>query len=168
MTRYIKKPKTDNFAIVCDDREKKPWTFPKDQKVVRKRLKCGDYSIKGFEDLIAIEKKSGIQELFTDLTGKYRARFRRFLNRLSKYPIKCIIVEQTLDDCGVYNVLRRLQFKSRGKTQLSENTIPFWTSEISLSYEIPVIFASLLMVDRLIPIIFRAAYKKAQEHKTNA
>ena len=69
--RYLKAKKIPKqFTVLMDDREKKAWDLP--YKVERKRLKTGDYTVKGFEDKIAIEKKSGLVELLNDLTAKYR------------------------------------------------------------------------------------------------
>ncbi len=121
-------------TILCDDRERHPWKMPcKMFKLKKKRLKVGDYTIKGFEDIIAIEKKSGIVELISNLSSKDRPRFKAFLKRLSLYPIKCIVIEDSLSHIEA-------AFRSCPKTHLEPASIYYWLSVIMLQYNIPVLF----------------------------
>lgn len=57
----------------------------------RRTLKTGDYSIVGFEDRIAIERKSLI-DLFSTL-GQYRERFEREFQRLAELDFGAVVVE---------------------------------------------------------------------------
>ena len=138
--RYVRKKKRTNesFTILYDDRENNHWQFLSNRWTMKKkRLKTGDYSIEGFEDVVAIEKKSGFEELFANLTGKERPRFERFLRRLSKYPIKCIIVEDELRHLErVWMIMKR----KAPKTRLLPSTIPYWVAKIVVEYKIPVLF----------------------------
>lgn len=160
--RFLKQKKIPKqFTILIDDREKKPWDLS--YKIERKRLKTGDYSIKGFEKKIAIEKKSGLIELLNDLTAKYRPTFERFLKRLSKYPVKCIVVEDTLSELSVSRALMHVKKKSRGKARLTSKSIYYWVAEISTKYGIPVVFVGKASKMYLLPEVFRAAFEKANE-----
>jgi len=137
--RIIKKPKltVGKYVILQDDREKMPWSFLRFAFTIKKkRLKVGDYTFEGFEDLVAIEKKSGLEELLSDLTAGYRPTFERFLKKLSKVPIRIIIVEDNLSNLSkaIY-ILRR-----KTKSQLTENTICYWLAKIVMQYKIPVLF----------------------------
>jgi hypothetical protein len=160
--RYLKKKKIPKqFTVLIDDREKRAWDLP--YKIERKRLKTADYTIKGFEDTIAIEKKSGLVELLNDLTAKYRPTFERFLGRLSKYPVKVIVVEDTLSELSINRALVHVKKKSRGKARLTSKTIYYWVGEISGKYGIPVVFVSKDAKAYLLPQIFRACFEKANE-----
>lgn len=78
-------------GIVIDTREQTP-LWPKTSKVVEfKKLDVGDYSLKGYEDKIAIERKSP-SDLFGSL-GKDHARFKRELARAKDYDYFAILVE---------------------------------------------------------------------------
>ncbi|KKL07877.1 hypothetical protein LCGC14_2581580, partial [marine sediment metagenome] len=57
------------ITIHWDDREKVGrWHIDHFQfKFVKKRLSVGDYTIKGYEDIIAVERKSGFKELIGNL-----------------------------------------------------------------------------------------------------
>ena len=160
MTRYIKKPKhTNGFTIIQDVQEKNPWKLIWPVEV--KHLKTGDYSIKGLEDKIAIEKKSGLVELLNDLTASYRKTFERFLKRLSEVPVKCMIVDEPLSEWRVHKALKIVKEKSRGKSQLIPRTLYFWTSEIVAKYGIPVLFLDEVTREKVLKEIFRVAYEKA-------
>lgn len=164
--RYIKKPKTKTpkspLTILYDDREKAPWTFISDYwPMERKRLKVGDYIIKGFEDKFTLEKKSGILEILTDLSAPSRARFERFLEKLSAYPIKCIIVEETLSKSTIDRALKILYKKSRGKSKLTASTIYYWTAAITTKYNIPIIFVDKHTMKQVVVEVIKAAYQKA-------
>lgn len=95
MTKKKVKP-----VLVCDTRERKPWSFEKDpafESIVFEKLDCGDYSIKGLEDIISIERKSGGDELlsnFLDDPGRVFAEF----DRMDHHLIKVMIVEADLSD----------------------------------------------------------------------
>jgi len=60
-------------------------------KIVTKGLKTGDYSVQGYEDKIAIERKS-LQD-FIACCGKERARFEREIDRLDGYRYRAIVIE---------------------------------------------------------------------------
>lgn len=138
--RYLKKKSSKSrsekqiITILVDDRERNPWTIDNPNfKFETKRLKVGDYTIKGFEDKIAVEKKSGIIELINNLSGKDRERFKRFLIKLSRYPIKCMVIEDSLSHIDT-------AFRSCPKTHLAPASIYYWLSVINIQYKIPTIF----------------------------
>lgn len=165
MGRYIKRPKKsmNGFTVTQDVQEKKPWKLIWPVEV--KHLKTADYSIKGYEDIIGIEKKSGLVELLNDLTAGYRETFERFLKRLSAMPVKCIVVDEQLSEWRVHKALKTVKEKSRGKSQLIPRTIYYWLGEMVMTYNIPVLFLDPVTREHVLKEIFRAAYDKAKELK---
>lgn len=160
--RYLKTKKIlKSFTVLVDDREKCPWNLP--YKTEKKRLKTGDYTIKGFENIIAIEKKSGLIELLNNLANGYRSTFERFLKRLGEYPVKCIVVEGVLSEFSINCALSYIRCKSGGKARLTAKSIYYWVGEISIKYGIPVVFVEKGVCPDLLPEIFRAAFEKANE-----
>lgn len=102
------KPVFCPFTVIIDTREQSPYqfrTFKADAKhktpsgIIRPlfipvevaTLKTADYSIKGFETEIAIERKS-LTDLFGTL-GSGRERFERELQRLSEFKVAHIVIE---------------------------------------------------------------------------
>lgn len=88
----------NNFIIVRDTREQIKWQFSnlpirgyKQIQTIDKKLDQGDYSIVGYEDKFAIEKKS-VSDLCGTLTGGHE-RFIREMERLKNYETSYIIIE---------------------------------------------------------------------------
>lgn len=86
-------PIVNPFTIIVDTREQAPWQFTgitcdSDRKyrplivpTERRGIPTGDYSIKGYESAIAIERKSPA-DAFQTFATKERDRFERELERL--------------------------------------------------------------------------------------
>ena len=85
------------IPILIDDREKLPWALSVNQfSTDRKRLVTGDYTIVGYEETVAIERKS-----LGDFVGTVIhdwIRFRKELKRLSSYDTAAIVVEANVED----------------------------------------------------------------------
>ena len=86
------------FCIVQDTREQCPYTFASIDPapaVEIATLKAGDYSLKGFESQVAIERKSLIDTFST--FGQGRTRFERELERLSVMRYTSVVIEADWD-----------------------------------------------------------------------
>lgn len=81
------------LPILTDSREQNPYEF---EGAVTAALKSGDYSLFGFEDQIAIERKS-LADAYSSL-GSNRERFRREMERLSKMDYAAIVIESTMEE----------------------------------------------------------------------
>lgn len=93
-------------VILIDQREKLPYTFQgyvtdkkQGEKPIRVttrtcHLKTGDYTLEGFEDRVAIEKKS-LEDWYHTL-GQGRDRFEREFERLAKFQFAAVVIEATL------------------------------------------------------------------------
>lgn len=93
-------------VVVIDTREQDPFAFegfdrdasegggPMTVVTVRGTLKSGDYSLVGFEDQIACERKSR-QDCYGTI-GQGRDRFERELARLNEMPWSAVVVEDSL------------------------------------------------------------------------
>lgn len=93
------------FNVVIDSREQLPFAFaglrtdaregnkPLLVQTVRRGLSSGDYSIEGFEERVAVERKSAADLFSTLSTG--RDRFTRELARLSRYDCAAVVVESS-------------------------------------------------------------------------
>ena len=82
------------MQIVIDTREQLPYKFQAINPppvTIRKTLTSGDYSLEGYEDRIAIERKTKSDTYGT--FGKGRARFERELERLSTFEFAAVVIE---------------------------------------------------------------------------
>ena len=88
---------SDSFpAIAIDSREQNPFRFPSYILTEVRTLRTGDYSLVGFEDRVAIERKSK-QDAYGTI-GSGRGRFTRELERLHALDYGAIVVESSLPD----------------------------------------------------------------------
>lgn len=77
-------------VVLIDRREQNPWSFanlPSESD----SLPTGDYSVRGLEHLVAIERKS-LDDLLA-CCGRERDRFKRELQRLRAYRFRVLVVE---------------------------------------------------------------------------
>jgi hypothetical protein len=133
------------LTVIRDTREQKGWDFHPEEKVAGKiqvlgtevgTLEAGDYSLKGYEDIIRIERKMGFRELF----GNYspvanRERFEREMEKLRHIKYKYIIVESSLSDDLLGMAPPQVQ------TGLPCNTVMKWLEELEVEYGISVKYA---------------------------
>lgn len=137
---YIKRttPDMHNIVILYDTHENYPWQLPIPWKMKRRHLQTGDYTIEGYEHLIAIEKKSGISELLTDLSGRDRVRFEKTLLRMSAFPFKCIVIEDDYSAASLaFDLLKK---KSKGKARVTPASLQCFLAKMMFQYGIPVFF----------------------------
>jgi len=116
-----------DFRIIVDTREQEPFGF--DCQTLRKKLEAGDYSVQGFEAVVAVERKS-----LSDFVGTAihdMARFRAEMENLSGYEAAAVVIEADLD-----RVLRGLESATlRGASPESVLGAAVW---LGLRYHVPV------------------------------
>ncbi len=81
-------------VILIDTREQAPWAFTLTTEPAT--LDAGDYSIKGLERLVAVERKS-LPDLL-GCVGRDRDRFKRELQRMRGYRFRTLVVEATMSE----------------------------------------------------------------------
>jgi ERCC4-type nuclease len=111
-----KKNKDDRHIIIRDTREKSSrWEFVPDHfisGVEDAALKTGDYSIKGYEDILTIERKRNTSEVCTNLFH-YKDRIYNEFERMKAFKYPFVIFEFTLENLLSYpydsGLSRRMQ-----------------------------------------------------------
>ncbi len=105
------------MIIIIDTREQQPFTFSKwEVSTQRASLDTGDYSIVGFQDRAAIERKS-LDDLVSCFMGGNRTRFEKELIRGRRLDLFSVVVEATLED------IAQGRFKSQMKPEAALQTI---------------------------------------------
>ncbi len=84
--------KPEDVTPIVDSREQQPLALDPLQAVTG-TLTTGDYSIRGLEHVVAIERKS-LSDLLGCI-GQQRERFDREVQRLLAYPCRALVVEST-------------------------------------------------------------------------
>lgn len=85
----------ENITAIVDSREQKPLDLAP-LMAETATLATGDYSVKGLEDSVAVERKS-LPDLIK-CVGKDRKRFDREMQRMLAYPVRAVVVEATWRD----------------------------------------------------------------------
>lgn len=124
------------FTIIIDTREQHPWEFPYHTTATRK-LDTGDYSIEGMEDLLCIERKNGIAEIANNMT---ESRFKDVIERMSKYKHAYMLIECNYDQLINYPIGSDVPKKIWNKVKISPAFIMKFLTELSVKYNIHVIF----------------------------
>jgi ERCC4-type nuclease len=88
----------DGFCLIVDTREQMPLftKIPKGLMIKKDTLHNGDYSIKGFEDKFAVERK-GISD-FLGYVGAERDKTIRKLKELTGYEFRALVIECDEDE----------------------------------------------------------------------
>lgn len=94
--------KPENVIAIVDTREQTPLDLHP-LAVQTGTLTTGDYSVRGLESEIAIERKS-LPDLL-GCVGQHRERFEKEIQRLLAYPCRAIVVESTWEqlEAGGWN-----------------------------------------------------------------
>lgn len=83
----------DEIKVLIDTKEKNRWSFAMNGfDIEQTSLKTGDYTIKGMENDLFIERKASTGEIAINL-GKHIDRFERELKRAESFKHKFIICE---------------------------------------------------------------------------
>jgi DNA excision repair protein ERCC-4 len=118
----------EDLVAIIDSREQQPL----DLAPLRSRvgtLATGDYSLRGLESVIAIERKSLADLLMC--VGQERDRFHREVLRLLAYPVRALVVEST------WLELERGDWRSKVKNTAALGTVLNW-----VGMGLPVLMAS--------------------------
>jgi ERCC4-type nuclease len=82
--------KPEDVTVIIDTREQLPLRLDP-LNAESGTLATGDYSVKGLEHVVAVERKSA--EDMLACIGRERERFDREVQRLLAYPVRAIVVE---------------------------------------------------------------------------
>jgi ERCC4-type nuclease len=119
------------ITILIDTREQAPYTFERfDVQTAQAALPTGDYSMPGFEDRAALERKS-LDDLIGCLMGSNRERFERELARAAHYDLFAVVVEASLDDVS----------KGRYRSEMKPHAALQSLVSFQVRYRIPFIWA---------------------------
>lgn len=90
--------RAEDLTAIIDTREQIPLDLTP-LRVERGTLPTGDYSLKGLEAIVSLERKS-LDDLLGCI-GQERERFDREVQRLLGYPVRALIVEASWPDLEV-------------------------------------------------------------------
>lgn len=113
----------NKLVILVDTREQRPLALPNSKRAT---LSTGDYSVEGYEKLIAVERKSHAD--FVGCVAQGRDRFERELARLTMYEYPALVLE-----CSMADILAGVRF-SEVHPHAAVGSLIAW----SVKYRVPV------------------------------
>lgn len=153
--------KDDNYTIIVDTREQYAYEFGY-HTTSREKLDTGDYSIKGLEDIVTIERKQSVSEIANNITTP---RFTNELERMRPIAHKFLLCEFNLEDIFQFPVGSDIPKRLWEKLRVSNNYIlKFLIEKVMLEYEVQVIFAGdSTNGEKIASRILNKIYAKYQE-----
>ncbi len=148
----------NDFCIIIDTREnqmlfKRP---PKGLLTVRDKLEVGDYSIKGFESNITVERKN-LDDFLQSISSGHKD-FTKRLERMNLYERKYLLIESTESDL--------LSLQPQLYSKIHPNVIRGALASIWGKYNVPIYFAETRRhAERFILDTFLKYYKWKREIK---
>jgi len=140
------------MLIIVDTREQTPWRFSKEATVQRATLPTGDYSLGGYTDRVAIERKS-----LADLVmcvGPERERFMDCCRRLRDYAVCALVVESSVEA-----VLAHAYRSATAPQSVIGTTIAIWAD-----CSVPTVWAGDAQnAANIIERLFRRIWTKSEE-----
>lgn len=140
--------KKDLPRIVIDTREQKMFHLIGYETVIKK-LDAGDYSLEGFEDKVAVERKNPSDAY--GCVGSGRKRFTDCLERLAALDRAAIVIERSIEDFD-QNPPARTKIDSR----MAVGSYISWACK----YRIPVFWCVNRAYAERVTVRFLAAYIK--------
>lgn len=125
-----------DFTIIIDTREQKPWSFSY-QATASHKLDTGDYSIEGYQSLLAIERKRNVAEIANNITEK---RFKDVVDRLSKIKHSYILLEFDLEDVMRYPIGSDIPKRLWDKIRVSPGFILKHLVDLQVDHNIKILF----------------------------
>lgn len=92
------------YTVIKDTREQDGWFFSdydKCEGMELGTLLTGDYTLKGYEDIVCIERKASVSEIAMNL-GRKKEAFYNEIERMRDFPFRYILLEFSASDVVDY------------------------------------------------------------------
>lgn len=123
----------NKMTIIIDSREPVHTRYSFDNYTTEiNKLATGDYSIKGYEDIICVERKTKGDAYKSFGHSKNRKRFIKELERMQSFKRACVVIETTFKDfCNPPDFVEKISGKSM------VNSIISWYSKYNIPFFFP-------------------------------
>ena len=148
-----------SFEIIVDTREQQPWIFEHHAKSCEK-LDTGDYSVRGLEHLLCIERKKSVSEIANNITEK---RFKDVVSRMTQYKYSFLLLEFDFDNVLSYPVGSNVPKRMWDKLKITPNFLIKHLVELQIYFNIKVLFCgSASNAERMALSIMKKIYETEQ------
>lgn len=136
------KKSAPSYTVIKDTREQDGWLFSEYDKCSGMQistLHTGDYTMKGFEDIVCIERKACASEIAMNL-GRKKIPFQAEMERMKDYSFSFIICEFDMDDVLKYPENSRVPKSARSKVKVTGKYLLKCLLEFQIWYDTKIIF----------------------------
>ena len=124
--RKVEMPlKPEEIIVAVDSREQCPYHLAP-MRTSTQGLATGDYSVRGLEEVVCVERKE-LSDLISCI-GPGRERFKRELQRMGAYPARCVVVEASWVD------IAEGRYRARLSAESATNTIASWAGQFAVPF----------------------------------
>lgn len=131
------------MIVIQDTREKRPWTFDfydEVQDVEIQKLDVGDYTVKGLEDKLAIERKATTGEIALNLGTLYK-KFQAELERGKDLRWMYVICEFPVSHVLSFPLNSSIPKKNWRKLEMNGKALMAKLTAIQNEYGVQVIYS---------------------------
>jgi hypothetical protein len=136
------KAKAPNYTVIKDTREKDGWFFSEYDKcdgMEIETLHTGDYTLKGFEDIVCIERKASTSEIAMNL-GRKKRPFQAEMERMKDYPFSFLVCEFSIHDLLVFPENSKVPQRARQHVRVTGKYLLKCLIEFQLWYDTKILF----------------------------
>ena len=134
--------KVNSYTVIKDTREQDGWFFsPYDRCSGMEigTLHTGDYTLKGFEDVVCVERKASVSEIAMNL-GRKKKPFQEEMERMRDFEFSFLICEFSMDDVLKFPEGSKVPSRARSKLRITGKYLLKCLMEFEIWYNTKIIF----------------------------
>tara|TARA_Y100000356_G_C11187416_1_gene250211 strand:- start:235 stop:717 length:483 start_codon:yes stop_codon:yes gene_type:complete len=156
------------YTVIKDTREQEGWFFTQTTAcdgMVREKLDTGDYSLRGYEELLAIERKGKISEFARNIVEN---RFERELERLEDFDYPFMLLEFDMKDVLDYPRSSKLPNSKRRLTKVTGGFILKRIIEFQIRYKTKILLCGEEGWKVALSIFKRVVENESKKHREDS
>ncbi len=130
------------YTVIKDTREQDGWFFSSYDKcegMEMGTLHTGDYTLKGYEDIVCVERKASVSEIAMNL-GRKKKPFQEEIERMKDFHFSFLILEFDMNDVLKYPEGSRVPKNARSKVKVTGKYLLKCLMEFEIWYDTKIIF----------------------------
>ena len=130
------------YTVIKDTREQDGWFFAPYDKCEGMEIgtmHTGDYTLKGYEDVVCVERKASVSEIAMNL-GRKKKPFQEEIERMKDFHFSFLILEFSMDDVLKYPEGSKVPRAARSKVKVTGKYLLKCLREFEIWYNTKIIF----------------------------
>ncbi len=130
------------YTVIKDTREQDGWFFAPYDKCEGMEIgtmHTGDYTLKGYEDVVCVERKASVSEIAMNL-GRKKKPFQEEIERMKDFHFSFLILEFSMDDVLKYPEGSKVPKAARSKVKVTGKYLLKCLMEFEIWYNTKIIF----------------------------